>query len=114
MQKIITYSGKAAKVGCDEKCHKAWGVVARPKIQLSEDEDDVVHLADDELGAAPVDPGTYEGGDGKPVNLSSIPNKWCLRQCERCSWAKPNELHLPVKLKDWSLRRYNQPWKHFS
>ena len=41
MQKLITYCGKKAILVCDGKCEKAWGVSSRPKIQLSEiDEDD--------------------------------------------------------------------------
>ena len=64
MQKLITYCGRKAILACDGKCEKAWGVSSRPKIQLSEiDEDDYCFLADDELGIAPEDPLTYEGLD---------------------------------------------------
>ena len=109
MEKTITYSDKQVKVACDEKCEKAWGIVARPKEKLSDDDDDVVYLSDIELGTAPVDPGTYEGGQAKPVEKHNIPNKWCVRQCERCVWG---DIDKPIQLKDWSKRRYNQPWKH--
>lgn len=36
-------------------------------------------------------------------------NKWCVRECERCSMFDPGE---PVTIKDFSVRLYNQPWKH--
>ena len=67
-------------MACDGKCHKAWGINNRPKRQLSEDEDDYEYLSDNELGEAPENPGTYEGGQGK--NPKSL-NKWCARECER-------------------------------
>ncbi len=108
MEKIITYFDKQVKVACDEKCEKAWGGT-RPKEKLSDDDDDVVYLSDSELGIAPVDTGTYEGGQAKPVEKQNIPNKWCVRQCERCVWG---DIDKPIELKDWSKRRYNQPWKH--
>lgn len=112
MEKLITYFGQNTKVACDEKCHKAWGICNRPKIQLSDDEDDIAYLSDDELEIAPIDPETYEGGEAKPTLKTEIPNKWCVRECERCSMSKPGESHLPVKLKDWTKRGYNQPWKY--
>lgn len=112
MEKLITFLGWEAKVGCDEKCHKAWGILNRPKILLSEDPDDYAYLSDDELEIAPVDLGTYEGGFAKPISKNEIPNKWCVRQCERCSISKINESHLPLKLVDFSKRFYNQPYKH--
>lgn len=101
-----------AKVGCDEKCNKAWGIMLRPKEQLSDDDDDVVYLSDDELGDAPENPPIWEGGEGKPTCDSEKMNKWCVRQCERCvmtEYGKPDE---PLIYKDWGVRRYNQPWKH--
>jgi hypothetical protein len=70
-------------VACDAKCDKAWGINNRPRVQLSDDEDDYEFLADDELGAAPVDPGTYEGGHAKPDEVPEKHNKWCARECER-------------------------------
>jgi hypothetical protein len=113
MEKIITYFDQNAKVGCDQKCNKAWGINGRPKVEFDENEpDDYAFLSDDELSEAPEDPGTYEGGHAKPTDKSQIPNKWCVRECERCSMSKPNESHLPLQLPDYSKRNYNQPWKH--
>ncbi|MGH1336033.1 MAG: hypothetical protein ACRBFS_07880 [Aureispira sp.] len=113
METIITYFGQSMKVACDEKCNKAWGIIARPKIEFEEqDLDDYAFLSDDELGEAPIDPGTYEGGQAKPIDNNQIPNKWCVRQCERCASSelgKPNE---ELELPDYSKRSYNQPWKH--
>lgn len=111
MEKIITYFGQPCKVGCDEKCNKAWGINQRPKIMLSDDEDDYAYLSDDELGEAPTDPGTYEGGHGKPTTPAQAPNKWCVRECERCVKSKPSESHLPLKVRDLSERLYNIPRK---
>jgi hypothetical protein len=66
MEKRITFFGQPAKVGCDGRCGKAWGINGRAKVRLSDDEDDFYWPADDELGDAPADPGSYEGGYGKP------------------------------------------------
>lgn len=82
--KTITYFGKSVRFSCDEKCSKAWGINSRPRIQLSDDIDDYAFLADDEVGEAPMNPGTYDGFDTKPVSPELFPNKWCLRECERC------------------------------
>lgn len=109
MEKIITYFGQQAKVACDEKCEKAWGISERQTVSLSDDEDDFAWLSDNELSEAPEDPGTYEGGDGKPVDKIGIPNKWCVRECERCKMSKPGEYNQPLKLDDWSNRVYNIP-----
>jgi len=112
-EKIITYCRQKAKVACDEKCNKAWGINNRPKIEFDKnDPDDNAMLSDDELGEAPVDPGVYEDGHGKPINSDEFPNKWCVRECERCVMSMPNEYNKPLQLKDFSKRRYNQPWKH--
>ncbi len=111
MEKTITYFGQDAKVSCDEKCEKAWGN-KRPTEQLSKNPDDYVWLSDNELGIAPVDTGTREGLEGKPVNKQGIPNKWCVRECERCVLSKPGESTEPANLRDWSKRRYNMPWLH--
>lgn len=115
MEQLITYFGQQAKVKCDGKCNKAWGILNRPKLYLSDEEtepDDVVFLSDDELGTAPEDPGNYEGGDAKPLSSDEFPNKWCVRACERCEMSKPGEYKSDLKLTDWSKRVYNQPWKH--
>ena len=69
-------------VSCDSKCEKAWGRNSRPTLGLNPESDD--YLPDDQLGIAPADPGTYEGGVGKPSDPSQFPNKWCVRECERC------------------------------
>ncbi len=133
MEKLIIYCGQQAKIGCDEKCNKAWGSI-RPRIypEISEmkvfglngestypgdeydgkfDVDNYVLLSDDELGEAPKDNGFYEGGDSKPRLKLEIPNKWCARECERCAMSMPGEYNYPLNLKDFSKRRYNQPWK---
>ena len=107
MEKIITYFGQLAKVACDENCNKAWGIFKRPKNQLSDNPDDYEFLADQELGEAPVNPSTYEGGWAKPLNKVGIPNKWCVRQCERCvmsGYGKPDQ---QLQLPDFSKRIKN-------
>jgi hypothetical protein len=110
MNKLILYNGKKERIACDENCNKAWGIVVRPKIQLSDDEDDTVYLSDLELGLAPIDPGTYECDCAKPIDANQIPNKWCVRQCERsCLLEEGQSLD---SLVDFSKRVYNQPWKH--
>ncbi len=93
------YCGQSVWLACDGQCNKAWGICARPSIQISEDPDDIVWLADHELGDAPEDPGTYEGGYGKPI----IPchNKWCARQCERSAITSPDRI---PALPDWNNR----------
>lgn len=106
--KQIKWMGQEMTLACDGNCAKAWGISQRPKVSLSNDEDDVEWLADGDLGEAPSDPGTYEGGYGKPIRSNDM-NKWCSRQCERSVIAGPN---IPIKLPDWSKRVQNQPWKH--
>lgn len=96
-----TFFGKPVTVACDGNCGKAWGIVVRPCVQLSADEDDDAMLADDELGDAPSDPGTYEGSDGKPLSLDFAHNKWCLRQCERSVIVDRGD---PFVLPDFSRR----------
>lgn len=106
--KIIVYFGQYTKVNCDRNCNKAWGINSRPKIPLSSvDEDDYFFLADNELGDAPADPGTYEGGQGKPTTPNLFPTKWCVRECERCVRSSPGEYMQPLALPDFSKRRYN-------
>ena len=109
---IILYFAQEMRVACDGQCHKAWGINSRPKVQLSDDENDYAFLADNELKTAPVDPGTYEGQDSKPASPANFPNKWCVRECERCARSKPGEWEKPLTLPDFSQRRYNQPRKH--
>lgn len=105
---MITYFDQPAKVVCDRKCHKAWGISSRPRVQLSDDEDDFEYRGDDELGTAPVDPGTYEGANAKPHSPDEFPNKWCVRECERCAMSKHGEYALPLVLPDFSKRVRNK------
>lgn len=106
---FITFLGQQAKVKCDRNCAKAWGVNSRPRIQLTDDPDDYAFLADSELGDAPADPGTYEGSDGKPASADEFPNKWCVRECERCNMSAPNEWLLTLEVRSFAERRYNIP-----
>jgi hypothetical protein len=107
----IPYGRETIQVACDRHCHKAWGSTTRPSIQLSDDEDDLVYLADDELGDAPADPGTYEAWDAKPSSPDHFPNRWCVRACERCAMVPVGQ---EIVLQDWSVRQYNMPWLHES
>lgn len=108
--KAITYFAKPCAVACDAKCEKAWGINNRPQVQFDKnDDDDTAYLPDDDLGIAPDDPGTYEGGYGKPQLPNQRLNKWCVRECERSAIADLGEL---VELPDFSTLVYNQPWKH--
>ena len=109
---LITYMGQPAKTACDGNCKKAWGISQRPKIQLSEDEDDVVFLADDELNDAPDDPGTYEGQHGKPSSALYFPNKWCVRECERSATSYPGKHNEQLVVPNFGVRIFNQPSKH--
>lgn len=83
ISKVIMYFGRQAVLACDARCDKAWGINARPRVQLSDDPNDYAFRADHELGTAPVDPGTYEGGHAKPASPERRLNKWCARECER-------------------------------
>lgn len=97
---------------CDRNCAKAWGVNGRRHDTASaidfDGEDDIVYLSDDETGEAPANPGTYEGGHAKPMHPDSH-NKWCVRECERCDRIEAGE---PILVPDFSVRHYNQPWRH--
>lgn len=86
IKKEIMWGGQRVTAVCDGKCHKAWGHNGRPKVYLGdedEDPDNYYYLPDHELGEAPADPGTYEGGHGKPQDDADLMNKWCVRECER-------------------------------
>lgn len=117
---IITYFGRKARVICDRQCHKAWGINSRPRVnhdthpnEFADDDDDYAYLADDELGIAPVNPGTYEGGHGKPLSPDEFPNKWCVRECERSDMtAYGQSIDEPLELTDFTKRHYNMPWLH--
>jgi hypothetical protein len=105
ISKEVTAYGRRFVLGCDAQCSKAWGAGARPRVLLSADNpDDYAYLADHEIGAAPVDPGTGEGGDGKPLVPSERLNRWCFRACERARWAPVGE---PLPERDLTRRRYN-------
>lgn len=106
--KAITYFGKPCAVACDAQCSKAWGINSRPRINF-DDNDDFAYYADHELGIAPADPDTYEGGQGKPEHPDERLNKWCVRECERSRLGELGEL---IVLDDFSKRLYNQPHKH--
>jgi hypothetical protein len=104
---IVPYFGQCVKVNCDRRCAKAWGISQRPYIQLSQDENDIAYLADSELPNAPIAPGTWEGWDTKPLSPDDFPNKWCVRECERCNKSVPGKFAEPLKLKKWNKRVYN-------
>ena len=100
----IVMFGQPVTIGCDGRCDKAWGINTRPKIRLSDHGDDVVWLSDDELGEAPKDPGTYEGGCAKPHDPNFM-NKWCARECERSTVVDRGDV---LVLGDYSRRVFNQ------
>ena len=80
-QKKIKYFGEDSRLYCDGKCYKAWGLVSRPRVEVDGKE---YWVSDNEFDYAPDNPGTYEGGDGKPIiNTGRDMNKWCARWCER-------------------------------
>jgi hypothetical protein len=102
------FFGQPNAFACDAKCEKAWGNNSRPKVMLSDaDEDDYAFLADPELGEAPADPGTYEGGHGKPQRPEDRLNKWCVRECERSIMV--DEFEGTEELRDFSKRQQNIP-----
>ena len=111
-EKAITFFGRRAKIACDGRCDKAWGKSERPLVLLGDgsDEDDFAWLADDEVGTAPADPGSYEGGHGKPIDAASGDdmNKWCARECERCVMSERGKADEPLTLRDFSKRLNNK------
>jgi hypothetical protein len=110
LMKLVLYSGKPMAVMCDAKCEKAFGINGRPQTQFDpDDEDDNAYLPDDQVGIAPDYPGTWEGGEGKPLLPEQRMNKWCVRECERSVSADMGEV---VELPDFSKPVYNMPWKH--
>jgi len=109
LKQDILFCGFELVLVCDGRCEKAWGINNRPQNQLDPDnEDDYEYLADNELGEAPKDPGTYEGGHAKPRTPEQRMNKWCARECERSSTFKRDE---EIKVKDFSVRMANYPWR---
>ena len=111
LTKQIKAFGEALEIRCDGKCSKAWGVNNRPQEHFDPaDPDDYAFLADQEIeGDAPRDPGTYEGGHGKPsgedLTDPARMNKWCFRECERC-------VEAPRMPHDFSTRLFNIPSRH--
>ena len=112
LEKEILYFREEARLVCDGKCNKAWGL-DRPAMWVDPNEDpdehpdNIVFLADDELPDAPVNPGDSEGGWYKPLQSGvEHMNKWCARACERSVIVKPGEA---VILPDFSKRIYNIP-----
>ena len=107
INKTITFLGQTAIVACDEKCEKAWGINKRKKKYLSTtNKDKWEFYSDDELKIAPIDPKSYEGGYGKPINKDDRLNRWCVRQCERHFFGKPGD---KIILPDFSKRELNIP-----
>ena len=108
---VVKYCDQPMRVTCDRKCNKAWGINTRQRIRLSEDESDWAYVADHELGNAPADPGTYEGGVAKPSSPDEFPQKWCVRACERCNHSQPDQwMHpLPVISFDNRVRNVESP-----
>lgn len=108
LKEELIYCGYEATVVCDEVCDKAWGITSRPKIHLDEENsEDFVWLADHELGTAPIDPGTYEGGHAKPTSKEERMNKWCIRECERCTMSTLGQTGKPIEVTDFSKRVSN-------
>lgn len=107
--KQILWFDRHVTLACDGLCGKAWGICNRPCEELDSDEpDDYAFLADGELGDAPANPGTWEGGHGKPQGPDQM-NKWCARECERSGIFERGD---PVELSDYSKRVYNMPGRH--
>jgi hypothetical protein len=116
LTEIIWFEGPAL-IACDHRCDKAWGMNGRlatigsyapAQIQLSDDDDDHVNLADAEVGIAPEDTGWSEGPDGKPW-FPERHNRWCARECERSSIIDPGDA---VKITDYRQRVFNIPHLH--
>ncbi|MEM1062118.1 MAG: hypothetical protein AAGJ97_07315 [Planctomycetota bacterium] len=105
---LVMGYGEPDAIACDHNCQFAYGINARPKKQISDDDDDYVYLTDQEAGPAPRDPGTYEGGCGKPLHPDKH-NKWCYRECERSVSAV---MWKGATGHDWDKPVFNQPWKH--
>ena len=115
MESIITFCGQQAKVNCDGNCNKAWGESTRPKhcfndpldVPGYDPIDDWCYLSDDEPGDAPSNPGSMEGFDIKPSSNKDFPNKWCVRECERCNMSSPGKFNDQLNVIDLSKRFYN-------
>lgn len=92
---------------CDGVCSKAWGINNRPRIQLSDKADDYEFLSDGEVGDAPINPGTWEGGHSKPTHKNQRLNKWCARECERSLLVERDDELYGFELEDFSKRIKN-------
>jgi len=111
LSKPIRAYGQPLLLGCDGKCNKAWGINNRPRnhfVPESDDPDDYEYLADQELGEAPANPGTYEGGEGKPGHFLDKLNKWCFRECERGTTVDAPGTLDDLELPDFSKRQPNR------
>jgi len=108
-REIVSF-GRPVILACDANCAKAWGHNGgRPRESFGDDPDDFAYHADHEVGEAPVDPGTYEGGDAKPTAPAHRLNRWCSRECERSTHARTLD---GVRLPDFGRRLYNIPSRH--
>ena len=133
LERKFNYCGQPAKFACDQQCDKAWGINNRPRvfeddpkkraygINATDSHSDsnwptakeqgefdtekgYEYFADQELGDAPENPGTWEGSDAKPTCEEEKMNKWCVRECERCTISNPGESHLELELQDFNKR----------
>ena len=102
LEKRIVFCGLPARVICDGRCNKAWGISSRPAIRLSDDEDDWLWVPDSIPLDAPIDPGTSEGDERKPTRPEDRLNKWCVRECERSVLSGPGGEDEPLELPDFS------------
>ena len=70
----VIFFGSPVTIICDGKCEEAFGINWRGEKTIP----------------APDDPGTYEGGHGKPARPypPDRHNKWCARECERSRIAR--------------------------
>lgn len=102
---VVPFLFKKVAVMCDGNCKKAWGIGLRPKNRLSDDDENWEWLADHELGEAPSDPGTSDGGFRKPQDEGHVLNKWCIWQCERAVFV---EYFRNLELPDFSKRIPNR------
>lgn len=102
---IVPYVGLLMRCRCDGKCSKAWGWSMRPASKFGRDGDPVEYYADQELGEAPSNPGTAEGGSLKPSSPDQFPTKWCVRECERCNKSDPFKFMDSLPIIDWSKRQ---------
>jgi hypothetical protein len=105
----LSRTGGIRGLACDARCDKAWGVNGRRvragnTIQMSDDEEDVVYLADHETGTSPFQGMTCVEDGTKPTTRSDH-NRWCLRECERSRVVEVGE---QIAAPDFGTRLYNQ------